>query len=174
MGNKGSGIHSIEDLKARCWVDDVTDCWHWRGSKKANGTPSMWLPFIGRSSTMSQALCIFTKGRPLKPGEHFRYTCKTGYCGNPEHSKACDLSTLRLSKKTKRSPVYIAKMMETLRKRSSITDEQVCEIRNSSEAASIVAEKMGISQSYVNKLRCGDRRLPRDAAPGSSVFNWSP
>jgi hypothetical protein len=134
----------------------------------------MWLPGISSASTLSQALCVLTKGRRLKDGEHFRPTCKTKYCANPEHNKSGTLSEMRLAQNIKRTPVYKAKMMDTLRKRSVISDEQIAELMASNETAKEAARRLGISQSYVNKLRCGDRRQPYGAAPGASVFNWRP
>ena len=174
MGAAGTGIRTIEDLKDRCWIDDETGCWHYKGGAKASGAPSIWIPAIDSASTLSQALCVLTKGRRLKDGEHFRPTCKTKYCANPEHNKSGTLSAMRMSQNIKRTPIYKAKMMDTLRKKSIISDEQIAELMVSNEASKDAAMRLGISQSYVNKLRRGSRRKPYMAAPGASVFNWRP
>lgn len=174
LGKKYGGIRTVEDIRERCFVDEESGCWHWRGGGKVSGSPSMWLPDLGRSSTMSQALCITTKGRPLKENEYFRWKCKTPYCGNPEHNKCVTLSTLRKEQAGKRVSAYRSKISKTMRDRSVITDEQIAELRESSDTAAELAKRYGISRSYVNKLRASVRRLPLDVAPNASVFHWRP
>ena len=174
-GAQLGGIRTLDDIMARCWVDEDTGCWHWRGSRKtASGSPSMWLPAIGRASTISQALCLMLKGRQLEKGEHVRWKCVTPYCGNPEHNKFITLSTLRKRQAGKRSATFRAKISFTCRSNSSITDEAIASIRASDLTSQELADIHGISKSYVNKLRAYSRRVPFDAAPQASVFNWRP
>ena len=31
------GVNSLERLKLRCYINDLTECWHWRLGKYADG-----------------------------------------------------------------------------------------------------------------------------------------
>lgn len=170
-GRTRSAVWTAEDIKDRCWVDESTGCWHWRGGRNSAGNPSMWLPAVQRSVTMGTALCVVVKGRPLRPGELWHSVCGTRHCGNPAHNRSGTAATL--PRNVVHSPATRARISDVMRKRSKLTEADCAEIRASAEHSEVLAARFGISASYANKIRSADRRLPRDAAPGASVFSWA-
>lgn len=173
-GRKRSAVWTVDDLRDRCWVDEVTKCWHWRGGHTSYGAPSLWIPAIDRAGTIGAALCVLTQGRRLREGETWHSVCGTRHCGNPAHNISGTAATSADELDRKQSAATRARISETRRKRSKVTEQHISEIRASKEYAKVLAPRYGISESYVNKLRAGDRRLPCDAAPNASVFNWRP
>lgn len=57
-GLRTDGIRTADDLRARCWIDDDTGCWHWRGAVDLNGIPSMWLPALRRRTSLGVVAAV--------------------------------------------------------------------------------------------------------------------
>ena len=170
---KQVGVYSFDDIMARCWVDDVTQCWHWRMGRNGAGAPCLWVPGLGRNTTLGTAICFLTTGKPPAPGKVWHPKCSTPNCGNPGHYVCGTRSTQMLAAKIVRTPTQRAHVAAGKRALSAITDEQVASIRNDSRRLVDIAAEHGISVSHVSNIRRGAARRPL-AAPGASAFNWSP
>jgi len=165
------GINSLDDLRGRCYVDDITGCWHWRGSMRDGKYPSLWIPALALVVTMGTAIHFLTKGVPPPPQTVWRIKCRTEGCANPEHrTMSCRAVVMR--KKMTKSPSTRAKLAEIKRAKSKLTEQDVAEIRASDATGVALAEQYGVSRSSISSIRRGRHWMPI-AAHGSSVFNWS-
>lgn len=167
-----SGIRTIDDLRDRCFVDDITGCWHWRGATTCGKYPASWLPAIARRVTLGHVICFLRTGQLPDKGTFWHCTCETKSCANPEHRMAGTRSEQMKAAKIVKSPLVRARMAQVQRDRSVLTDQGVAAIRSSGEPLRVVAERYGISMSHASGIRRGEQRASI-SAPGSSVFNWS-
>jgi hypothetical protein len=162
------GIRTIDDLKARCWVDEDTGCWHWRG---ACGRGNLWLPEPRRrSTTLGVAACWLRTGKLPAKGEVWHVICPTPNCANPEHRQKGDRRSQMLAAKYRPAPDVIARIASTKRARSGLSCADVAAIRASDEPLAAVAKRYGVSVSHASRIRRGEQRRPMPAR-GSSVFN---
>lgn len=167
-----TGIRTIEDLRDRCWVDDITGCWHWKGAVTQDGHPVMWLPQLDKTTTAGVAICILKTGSPPKKGVFWRCICDTHGCANPDHRRPGSRSAQMLGAKITRSPLTRARMSKAnCGPRHKLTDEQQEELRASTESLRVLAARYGIAQSTASRIK-RDVGQQRTGAPGSSVFNF--
>lgn len=93
------GVRTLDDIRGRCWVNDLTGCWEWRGALSRSNTRSVspttrvWLPDAeqvgsGRIVTASRAAWLLA-GHSL-PDDHvvWRSVCGSSQCVNPAHCSA--------------------------------------------------------------------------------------
>jgi hypothetical protein len=150
------GIRSVDDIKARCWVDEDTGHWHWRGSL-VEGRPSMWISGLQARCTVGVALCFFSTGKRPAKGKVWHHTCSCMECANPEHHKPGNRSSQMLAAHKRRGPLERLKVAKGRRKASRLTDDDVIAIRAGNEPLSVIAAQYGISVSYAWALRRGKR-----------------
>ncbi len=170
---KTSGIRTIEDLKQRCWIDDDTGCWHWRGATNGR-VPSTWFPAVKRVSSLPYVICHLTTGSPPRKGQVWHCRCETPFCANPDHRKPGTRSSQMKALKLSRPPLVRAQIAATKRaaNRSRLTQEEKSSVYGSVETLASICSRLGISQTYASNLRAGKKRGVR-AAPNSSVFNMN-
>lgn len=173
------GIKTIEDVKGRCYVDDFTGCWHWRGSMKINdkgrGTPQMHIydSVARRSATVSGPLAVLElTGRRTPQTQRGWRTCLCDDCLNPAHIMGGTHKEwgawLREQRCWQNSPARLAAGREWARARSRLSAKEIAqakECRTGKEAA----ELLGISESHASKIRTGKIWANRPAR-GASVF----
>lgn len=164
------GIRSIADIKARCWVDDITGCWHWRMATDANGSPSLWLPALNTSTSMGVAIGFLLTGKRPGKGTAWHCTCETPNCANPAHRKEGTRSTQMLAAALTREPAMRARVALSKRRTSRLSDDDCMAIRRSEEPLRVLAERYGISFSHASLIRRGEVRRELGVR-GSSVFN---
>lgn len=164
-----TGIRTIDNLRDRCWINDITGCWHWRGALSKGTTPSMWLPMLRQHVGLATAICALTTGASPKPGQIWHCTCETRFCANPAHRMAGTRSSQMLACGLVRSPLARARMSAGRRAKSMLSDEAVADIRHGTSTLRAEAALHGISVGHVWRIRKGTTRNII-AAPGSSVF----
>lgn len=72
-------------LKARCAVDELTDCWLYQGHVRPNGYA--WVMYEGKT-WFGHRLAYTLKFGPIPAGKDCGQTCKgPRHCINPEHHK---------------------------------------------------------------------------------------
>lgn len=167
---KLGGVRSVDDIKDRCVIDDITGCWAWRAARDSNGAPSLQLPALGRVVSLGVAIGFFLTGAAPAPGVVWHCTCETRQCANPAHRKAGNRSTQMLAAKLTRSPQTRARMMAGKRRGAKLSQADADEIRGSSLKLTEIMARYGITKGYACEIRAGKRRAPL-AAPGSSVFS---
>lgn len=88
---RGHGIYTLDDIRARCRVDDETGCWVWGLWSRTGDTPRVSLPpgvIAGcdqRTMSVPRAAWMMHTGKPLQDGGLVWRTCSTPTCCNPAH-----------------------------------------------------------------------------------------
>lgn len=162
------GIRTLEDLKDRCFVDEDTGCWIYRGGALKSGE-KIWIPQLQQVVGLGVAICFLKTGKLPKTGVVWHSLCMVPWCANPEHRKAGTRSTQMLAAGLVRSPMQRMKMSKNRRDLSLLTEAQAQEIRESSETVVALAAKYGVSRGTVSNIRRLMQRRP--VAVGSSVFS---
>jgi hypothetical protein len=172
MSKRRDGIHTLADYRGRFRIDDLTGCWHWPHAR-ANNEPYLWLPVLGRRTTLGVAICVLTTGKTPEPGVYWHVTCETPHCGNPRHRKPGTRSEQMLAAKLHRNALSRAKSAAGRAYTSRVSLEAANAIRCSTEPLRVIAERHGISVQYACDIRNGKKRRPMGAT-GSSAFTWRP
>lgn len=169
-GIRRDGVRTIDDLMARCRIDDLTGCWLWAGANDGNGRPSLWLPVLSRRVSLGVAICVLRTGKAPGKGVVWHCTCTTTNCANPKHRTAGDRSSQMLAANLQRDARTRARIAAGKRAVSRLSDEAAAEIRASDEPLHVVAERHSISISHASQIRRGEQRRPLGVR-GASVFN---
>lgn len=82
--SRQDGIRTPEDLRQRCHVREDDDCWAWCGAVDKRGTPKVWFPPFGITSTIGPVIAFMRTGIRPKRAVWLR-TCSSSDCVNPEH-----------------------------------------------------------------------------------------
>lgn len=162
------GIRSLGDIMARCHVDEITGCWHWRYGRDGNGNPSLWLPDLRKRTSLGVAIGLFVTGS--KPTQLWHCTCETRGCANPAHRAPGNRQSAMRAAGIKRTALQKARITSARRKGSALSEAAVAEIRGSGDILRVLSERHGISVSHASRIRRGAARRPM-AAAGASVFS---
>ena len=165
------GIRTLDDLRNRCHVDDITGCWHWRLSDR------VWLPALHSSRSIAVA-ALFLDGR--KPRGDYRTvrSCSCEDCANPAH--VVGMSIERFGKhladtgRLKGSPKRAAACHRNSLPQRALSEEQVAEALASNETAQALARRWGVDETVVGRIRRGQSYRPAPQMAGSSAFTWRP
>lgn len=87
MPRKGSGVQTMADLKQRCLVSEMTDCWRWQGSI-VRGQPRLWVfdRLVDKSHVVSgPRAAALLGGFDIFKGWRCWMTCLRSDCVNPAH-----------------------------------------------------------------------------------------
>lgn len=166
-----SGIHTVDDLRQRCVVDEDTSHWHWRGATNAGRYISLWLPALRRSVSIGVAICWLTTGQHANRGHVWHRTCGEIDCANPAHFRRGTRASQMRALKYKPDPLAIAKATQRRREVGKLSESDVQRIRTADLTIAEIVAEFGVCRSYACDVRNGKRRAPL-AAPGSSVFSW--
>lgn len=164
----GRGVYTVADLLDRCRVDEVTGCWHLGAVPRS--THTIRCPQLGRNVGLGVLVCVLRTGKAPAPGVVWHTTCGTRNCANPAHRRAGNRQSQMLAAQVRPSVETVARIARTKRARSALSDEQVAEIRRSTDRCADLAERYGISLTYVSHIRRGRSR--RELAVPASVFSW--
>lgn len=177
-GVRAYGIHSLEDLMARCDVNELTDCWNWTEATFADGTPRITATVAGvRSTFRGRRAALLLAGVVGAKNDRFaipRYDCDNHRCVNPEHSRWASVkeSWARLVKsgELKNLPVRVGQAERINAPRRKITPEIIEAIRTSDETCYELGARFGIAHTTAWKIKTYKTYAPKIA----SVFNWRP
>lgn len=156
------GVHTVEDLRQRCVIDDITGCWRYAMH------PRLWMPGIGRRVTLGVAICFLLTGKEPRKGVAWHCTCSTKDCANPRHRRAGNRSSQMKAANLHRDALTVARIARTKRAASDLTEESCAEIRASHDSLAVLAKRYGVSPSHAGYIRAGKRRAP--IVSGCSVF----
>lgn len=168
------GIRTVEDLRCRCRVDEVTGCWHW-SLAIVGGAPSVhWVDADGvRRKARGRRASLLIAGRKIAKGHvaFARPVCTSYDCVNPDHSKSGDRDeegkAIASSGIWKNSPVKIAAAKAVAKKKRKLTDAQAAEIRSSDLSGLALSKQYGLSPYAIWCLRSGRSYK----ANGFSIFS---
>jgi len=149
--------HTVDSLKARCI--EVGECWEWQGYMQ-NNTPQV----IGYPGGLKKMVSVRRVLRELLTGQsqpdgHYGNSCGNTRCVNPDHTlyKSQALHMRAMGKKRKVSMVTANKLRKFRVEAglAKLDEEKAQEIRLSDEPAPVLAEKFGVSKSWITKIRRG-------------------
>lgn len=134
---------------------DDAGCAVWRFSC-CNGHPAM----RQGSKTVLVRRAIWQDAHgDIESGKIIRMTCETTGCVHPDHMQLTTYKRLAKhlgSLGIMSGPVRSAKIAATKRKsQAKLTAAMVLEIRQSSEKTKTLAEKFGVAQAHISKIRVG-------------------
>lgn len=177
--NKGcilsNAIKNIDDLRGRCVIDEETGCWNYPAKDRSR--IYVRLPGSEKGIVMDgpRAALSILNGVDTKPA--FRVKCNNPKCCNPDHCR--QMSHVKygelVAKKgwLKGDPARAVRATISRRKRASLNEELVREIKLSDENNSVISRRLSISRSTIRQVRSG--KIWRDVSVvNSSVFNWRP
>jgi HNH endonuclease len=73
---------TLEDIKARCVVDQATGCWIWQGARSDKGYGQAGVK--GRVIRIHRLAYLASRGR-IPKGAHILHRCDNPPCANPAH-----------------------------------------------------------------------------------------
>ena len=168
------GVRTVECLRQRSVIDDVTGCWHWRLATEGNVPKvSLILPDGSRTSMRGRRAALFLAGAKLRPAVFAIPRCKSADCVNPDHvwpgTRAQHGKWLSSDGRLRNQPSRAAanQRAKRARKNLKLSIEKAREIRASTETQSELARRFGVSQAVIWSVVHG--RLWRE--PGVSIFN---
>lgn len=174
------GIRSIEDLRARCKIDDICGCWLWQLSAIDGNSPKVHVRTPeGNRIMRGRRAAVYLSGRRICAGQvaYPADECRNEMCVNPDHacvgSKALAGAALRRTGRMRNIPSKIAAARKAWDQRGrKITPEMAAEIRSSTESTHELAKRMGLSQFTIWSCRVGQTH--KGVVAGASAFTWRP
>jgi hypothetical protein len=149
---------ALERLEAGCMPVPESGCWIWLGSTDKDGYGQIQVEPGLRMGPHRFSLSVRI-GRPVHPDKFACHKCDTPSCVNPDHlyegdidSNAADKvsrgrqSTGDKAKRRQRGEQHYAHKLNEI---------QVNQIRNSSEPASLMALRFGVSKRAIFMIRHG-------------------
>lgn len=173
-GKQMGGIRSEDDIKQRCWVDEETDCWHWRAGRVGNGEPSLYFPAWGHNTTLGQALYFLRTGQRVPRGRIYHCTCTLAGCANPKHRKLGNRSTQMLVFARARSPMTRVRIAAAKRATSKLSEDDIAAIILSKDTLKALAARYRCCPDWIHQIKTGKARRPIALVPGASVFALGP
>lgn len=179
-GARLGGIRTIEDLKLRCVVDEITGCWRWTLAR-TDGAPKVH--FVApdgsgrRCDKGPRAALFLSRGTPVKAGHVAWANCGEADCVNPQHARSGTKTEwgawLSRSGKVKNLASKCAGSRKAWDKRGrKITPEILAYIVRSDKSDAKLSAELGISGFAIWSART--RRSHVETMQGSSVFAWRP
>lgn len=154
-------MKTIEQIKARCEIDHK--CWIWAGGKTGNNVPSIFAPDHTKGGMRTQqgrrAVWHMTSVQPIHPGWVVFGTCDEPLCLNPDHIRCAPRAKhgerMAASGKLKNNTRKIIANRAILRKRASLTLDQITQICLSEETGRAISARLGIPATTISKARRG-------------------
>jgi hypothetical protein len=157
-------MRTIEEVRGRCRIDDITGCWLWTGATD-RGQPKIYAPdWTNRDGALTtqtgqRAVWHMLNQHAIPKRWRVYSTCRTSCCLNPEHLKigsqtewGRDSSAWGELKGNIRVQI---RNRRTGRARSDLTPETYAEVLASNEKGVEIARRLAISESTVSKARTG-------------------
>ncbi len=173
IGAMLGAITDLAGIKARCEVNEDTECWIWRFSV-AGGAKVPHAHIRGRNLSMVRIAFEFWRGKPVQKNRIVWRTCCQKLCLNPEHmrqgTRAQHGQWVREQGTMKGDLKRIKACRASAASRTKVTTELARQIMLSDRPHADWARELGVSPQAIK--RAVIRRT--DGAPNSSVFAWRP
>lgn len=180
-GANCGAIRTLQDLKRRCVIDAISDCWIWTQGQD-NGNPKCWIWFDEIRAAISMrgrkaAYTLKTGGLPVHGLWVSRAACCAHkLCVNPDHCVAGTAADRGLAQRQLGNlcgnPKRIRSAINAASYRRKLTEEQVQEIRKDCRPLRVLGELYGVSPQTISAVKMG--RVYKQGARNSSVFTWRP
>ncbi len=182
MGIYCGGIKTLDDVMARCFINEVTGCWEWRmamsGGRPGSNLPIAWFAAKRKTLSVLRLVWDFTHAVPIGAKRMVWRKCDCDSCVNPEHLKAGTRKEWgvwmakqdRLGKNvstTERREIRIAAG-------TTVLDMEKAEfIRNSPLSGRELSRQHGWSPQVISRVRTGKTWQAPKPVASSSIFNWA-
>ena len=169
------GVHTLQDLKLRCRVCDITGCWIWAHATE-KGKPRLSVSVEEGRYIMSGRRAVLTlKARARPPSDVWAVAlCSNRLCVAPHHTRAGTQQEAAQAA-SEMFDAYQTVASKSARYRAGktrrrLTDEQVQEIRSGKESLAQLAARFGMATRSLARIRNGETYK----TVGASVFTWRP
>jgi hypothetical protein len=162
-GTKLDGVASIEELKGRCVVDEITGCWHYR---TARGKPmrrgfrhAVFMHTTQSGMSVPKASWLLSHpGETLKSGWICFRKCESYDCANPEHitrgtRKAHGAHMAASGKAVTPAKTAANKRMGPVHPRRKLNDELRQWAAESTQSATEAGHGLGVVHQLVSRIR---------------------
>lgn len=170
-----SRIRTLDDLRARCRVDEDTHCWIFGGQPKSL-EPMVW--FEDRTMTVGRVAWLLS-GKRVPAGNWLAWsTCGNKRCCNPAHRKVGTKAQMgewlkaqgHLRGRLERRIINRRARVDS--KQNKLTPELADWIKESPQTGIELAHALDVSNTAISRVRKGHCWAP--IAPAASVFSWRP
>lgn len=177
-GHKFGGVHTLNDLKERCIVDEFTDCWHFHdaGGNPVTNKTNMSIHYAPTNSKISAVRRAYMLANPdvnIPKNKGIFKVCNCFDCVNPDHLRMWDRKQYGVHQKKTGSQRTIAKInsaRKAAKQKQTISDDVKRIIATSSESSRVLSDKYGVSQSHVRSIK---RRWLVQQSPFAQLFNFT-
>jgi hypothetical protein len=133
------------------------ECWNWQGHKDKRGYGDFSLRQSGverKTYSAHRFAWAISNQQDIQPGKMICHTCDNPSCVNPKHlylgtgfdNNSDTVKRGRAKRKTGSSCSW-----------AKLTEQDVLDIRKSTECQHILAKKYGVHQSQISRIKSGDR-----------------
>lgn len=133
------------------WTEREGDCLVWTGAAAAGGQPQIRVD--GCTQYVLRVVWQLTRGRRAPSSWYVQTTCGTPGCWHPDHLTKRPRSIAMRGKP--KSLMHRLHLSQAARRRSSLSDEAVADIRASNEPGSVLDARHGLSQGHSSQIRRG-------------------
>lgn len=148
-------VHTLESLKAR--TIEEGECWLWQGYI-TNNTPQVHCHIDDKKVMVSvrKLMRELITGKP-QPAGSYGHTCGNPQCVNPDHTiwRSMKVHARYMNKVRDVTPVMAMKMRQAKIDTGTVklSEEAALEIRLSTESARALAQRYGVSKSWIGRIR---------------------
>ncbi|MFN3303147.1 MAG: hypothetical protein ACK44A_05435 [Roseateles sp.] len=172
------GVRTLEDVRQRCVINEVTTCWHLR---HADGRPlsrtrphKLWFAALERAVSVPRLVHLLAHPDAPVAERHWR-TCNSYDCANPDHVRsgtAQQEKAWRVEAGRTTSPGHRAAAQRNALTRSVLTPELRQWLVESTQSHVDVAHGLGIDRKRAQQLRASSARMAARQKPGS-IFDFA-
>ena len=144
----------VDEIRANCRIDktDEDSCWKWRGYSNTESHPYMMIG--GRLLGARRRMYGMTHKQPVARHHCIVMACGESTCLNPKHMVQQHRQSVM--RKGTNEALRIAKIAATHRRMGKLDESKVSEILASNEHAWRLAERFGVSEFVIFRVRRGD------------------
>ena len=158
----------LKKIQSRC--EEVGDCLEWQGHVSSGGSPRIW--HEGKTHSVRK-LMLQANGKPseVQPKHKLMTTCENPRCVHPSHLVIAPMAKfvrVRLVANTNHQ-IRAAKIAKARRKSAKLTADDVAAIRASDEADHIIAERYGVSRSYLSGIQARTKWRDHSVSPWAGM-----
>lgn len=168
-------MSTLQNIKDRCYVDDISGCWLWRGGLSDDKHPRIYAPNLSKGGAMdvqtgARAVWQAHTGKPIPKGHRvYHKGCADHGCVNWEHL-ACGPTAdwgRELTRKGcwKNQPKRMAANQAISRARSTVTTDQAAQVLRSNATGRVLSQETGLSVSLISRIRRGEHSSVRTKNP---------
>ena len=181
-GEDQGGMRSLERIRGRCRVDDITGCWNWSGAtasraKGAAKVPVTWSAAHGAVVTVLRLAYGFEHPGVTLGARIVWRTCGSELCVNPAHLRAGtrkqwgEWSKASGTRKQGQQSTAARRAVRIAAGATKLTMELAQWVRESTQTGVDVAHAIGCKPTQISRARMLRTWAP--TAPAASVFAWA-